>query len=64
MLKLKVCPRCKNGNVVLDRDSYGWYEYCIQCGYMRDLMSMAELGQRQARGVKGRRKVGTVSKGK
>ena len=64
MPKLKVCPRCKNGNVVLDRDSYGWYEYCIQCGYMRDLMNMAELGQQQARGIKGRRKVGTVSKGK
>ena len=64
MLKLKECPRCKNGSVALDRDSYGWYEYCIQCGYMRDLTSMAESGQQQAHGIKGRREVGTVSKGK
>jgi len=45
ILKLKTCPRCKSGDVVFDRDYHGWYEYCIQCGYMRDLKSMLELGQ-------------------
>lgn len=43
MLKLKSCPRCKKGDIALDRDHHGWYEYCIQCGYMRDLISMVEL---------------------
>ncbi|MFH1003712.1 MAG: hypothetical protein V1780_06175 [Chloroflexota bacterium] len=36
MLRLKSCPRC-NGDIRLDRDQYGWYEECIQCGYVRDL---------------------------
>ena len=45
MLRLKSCPKCKNGDVTLDRDYYGWYEYCIQCGYERDLESTLEAGQ-------------------
>jgi hypothetical protein len=52
MPKLKGCPRCKRGNIALDRDHYGWYEYCIQCGYMRDLMVVIESGQQQAHSVK------------
>jgi ssDNA-binding Zn-finger/Zn-ribbon topoisomerase 1 len=43
MLKLKSCPKCKEGDVTFDRDLYGWYEYCIQCGYTRDLMRLEEL---------------------
>jgi hypothetical protein len=42
MLKLKGCPKCKEGDVTSDRDLYGWYEYCIQCGYTRDLMRLDE----------------------
>ena len=34
--KDKDCPRCK-GNVYLEKDTYGWYEQCLQCGYSRDL---------------------------
>jgi hypothetical protein len=56
MLKLKGCPRCKRGDVVLDRDPYGCYEYCIQCGYMGDLIGTVELEQQQACSVKGRKK--------
>jgi hypothetical protein len=41
-LRRKSCPRCKTGNVRVDRDQYGWYEYCIQCGYVRDLINMFE----------------------
>ena len=52
MLRQKSCPRCKMGDVGVDRDQYGWYEYCIQCGYVRDLISIAEPGQEQACGVK------------
>ncbi len=36
MLRFKSCPRCR-GDVLIERDQYGWYEYCIQCGYQRDL---------------------------
>ena len=36
MMRFKNCPRCK-GDIQLDRDYYGWYEQCLQCGYMRDL---------------------------
>ena len=32
----KRCPRC-SGNVCLDRDCYGWYEQCLQCGFTCDL---------------------------
>ena len=39
MLRLKSCPRCK-GAVRIDRDQYGWYEECIQCGYVCDLKSV------------------------
>jgi DNA-directed RNA polymerase subunit M/transcription elongation factor TFIIS len=34
--KNKSCPRCK-GVVYLEKDMYGWYEQCLQCGYSRDL---------------------------
>ncbi len=36
-LKMGSCPRCNNGEVFIDRDHYGWYECCLQCGYSRDL---------------------------
>ncbi len=62
--KFKSCPRC-DGDMFIDREQYGWYEDCIQCGYGRDLIDIVELGQQQARGVKeGRGKVKTPSKGK
>jgi hypothetical protein len=43
MLRPKSCPRCKTGDIGVDRDYHGWYEYCIQCGYMRDLVGVVEL---------------------
>jgi hypothetical protein len=56
VLILKSCPKCKTGDIGVDRDHYGWYEYCIQCGYMRDLVSIVELGQESAGSVKKRRR--------
>ena len=47
MLKLKGCPKC-SGDVQLDRDQYGWYEQCFQCGYLRDLPDIAEVEQQPA----------------
>jgi uncharacterized protein (DUF983 family) len=40
-LKIGSCPRCHNGEVFIDRDLYGWYECCLQCGYSRDLPDIA-----------------------
>jgi len=45
MLRPKSCPRCKTGDVGVDRDHHGWYEYCIQCGYLRDLECKLEAQQ-------------------
>jgi len=56
MLILKNCPKCKTGAIGFDRDQYGWYEYCIQCGYVRDLIGMVELRQKPANSVKERRR--------
>ncbi|MFC2032169.1 hypothetical protein ACFLUS_02190 [Chloroflexota bacterium] len=30
------CPKC-GGNLYLDKDHYGWYEECLQCGFTLDL---------------------------
>ena len=43
-LRLKGCPKC-HGDVRFDRDQYGWYEQCIQCGFVRDLESMELIWQ-------------------
>ena len=34
--RLKACPRC-GGDLTRDRDEYGDYDGCIQCGYVADL---------------------------
>ena len=36
MLELKACPRCE-GDLHTNRDMYGSYRQCLQCGYMQDL---------------------------
>jgi hypothetical protein len=38
--KIAGCPRCKTGKITLDKDFYGWFEYCVQCGYVRDLPNL------------------------
>lgn len=47
MWKLKGCPRC-GADVFLDKDEYGWYEQCLQCGYLCDLESIAGLREQPA----------------
>ena len=39
--KLKKCPRC-HGDLFLDRDTDGWYEQCLQCGYRRAMRTLTE----------------------
>ncbi len=36
MMYLKGCPRCK-GDLQSNRDTYGTYQKCIQCGFIKDV---------------------------
>jgi Zn ribbon nucleic-acid-binding protein len=54
VLRLKSCPKCKTGDLAIDRDHHGWYEYCIQCGYQSDLVSVAESKPKPVSGSKKR----------
>ena len=45
MLHMKACPRCREGDVVVDRDIYGWNALCLQCGFMADLTGPKFAGQ-------------------
>jgi len=47
VLKRKSCPKCKTGDLTLERDFYGWYECCIQCGYQRTLVKVVEREAQQ-----------------
>ena len=46
-IKIGTCPRCKKGELFIDRDLYGWFESCLQCGYTRDLPEIARPVQGQ-----------------
>ncbi len=46
----KRCPKC-GGNVYLDRDFYGWYERCLQCGYTRELHSIVDMGKQASQPI-------------
>ena len=35
----KRCPKC-GGNLFYEGDYHGWYDPCLQCGYMCDLQEM------------------------
>ncbi len=48
-MRLRDCPKCE-GDVRVDRDEYGWYEQCIQCGYIRDLAPIAIVPERKTPG--------------
>jgi Zn ribbon nucleic-acid-binding protein len=48
VIRLKSCPKCKTGDITIDRDHHGWYEYCIQCGYQSDLIRVAESEPKKA----------------
>ena len=37
MMWFKSCPRCETGDLVLERDSYGWAFQCLHCGFMKDV---------------------------
>jgi len=50
-LKINGCTHCKNGEVFVDHDQYGWYECCLQCGYTRDLPDIAQTAPERPPGA-------------
>jgi hypothetical protein len=36
--RLDSCPKCK-GRLLLEKDNYGSYQLCLQCGYLHDLQT-------------------------
>ena len=48
MEKSRSFGRCKKcgGTLYLDRDFDGWYEACLQCGYMHDLAAVYQDKQK------------------
>ena len=39
-MAIQICPRC-SGSMYADRDIYGEYRICLQCGYMVDVAKPA-----------------------
>jgi predicted nucleic acid-binding Zn-ribbon protein len=52
---LKGCTRC-GGDVVVDRDEHGWYQECLQCGWMADYRVAAEARESPRRKRRVRRR--------
>ena len=44
MWLLKRCPRCK-GDISFEQDQWGWYQQCLQCGYLRDFQELVGVKQ-------------------
>jgi hypothetical protein len=42
------CSKC-GGSVYLDSDQFGWYEECLQCGFISDLQKIVEVSQKPER---------------
>jgi hypothetical protein len=38
MLYMKACPRC-HGDIKLDRDTFGVFAKCLQCGFNKDFVT-------------------------
>jgi len=41
------CPKCK-GYLILERDNYGLYKQCLQCGFIHDLSTVDHVSKQQA----------------
>ena len=54
MVSFKACPRCRNGDVIREKDIFGWYEMCLQCGFVKDLKGPDDVGVVLAQGSKNR----------
>ena len=47
MWRFKGCPKC-GGDLFVDYDMVGWYEECLQCGYLHDLKTILEVREEKA----------------
>jgi hypothetical protein len=43
MFFFRACPKC-HGDMYVERDNYGAYVQCLQCGLLRDVWSGAVSG--------------------
>jgi len=41
MIRFKACPKCA-GDLYVNKDMYGQFLNCLQCGYLKDLTDEAE----------------------
>ncbi|MDD5038890.1 MAG: hypothetical protein PHN78_06195 [Dehalococcoidales bacterium] len=46
--RLRSCPRC-GGDIFIDKDLFGGYEKCLQCGYCTELRRLDEFGHHPSR---------------
>ena len=44
--RLESCPKCK-GHLMQEKDNYGLYQQCLQCGYLRDLQTFPSIAIEQ-----------------
>ena len=56
MLMFKACPRCQ-GDMYINRDIYGEYKECLQCGLMLEVESKSGLLASAMAAAKKRKKV-------
>lgn len=54
--KLKSCPRC-SGDLFIQRETDGWYEECLLCGYQRDVSNLVTVAGGQVK-IKGQIETG------
>jgi len=48
VISLNSCPKCQGDMVLDNKDEYGWYEQCLQCGYLRDLEVIVQVDRQPA----------------
>ena len=48
VLRFKSCPKCKGDILGGMQDKYGWYEQCLQCGYLSDLETIVQVEKQTA----------------
>ena len=41
--RFKSCPKCKGDVILGNKDKHGWYEQCLQCGYIHDLQTIVRV---------------------
>ena len=44
LIWFKACPRCEQGDVVFNDDTYGAYRQCLQCGHIVELLPASASG--------------------